>query len=387
LIVVGATSVQSAWTAYQQAVRDLYTAPPEDVPGRTRGGAGISSEKSEQRIEVVLQQSKHLGAALAESMTTDNLDQRELAGWKLVAAAAYDLSVAGDLLEGEAAGRQAAPTRRASSAFAAAPELREVLEAPMDTNLRALTKPATRAVLPMDSKAARERLGKTIATFLEAIPEAAAGMSQMAVSGVVTVGLAPARQSVSVLVQELLARLPDVASPITRHALQIVAEALSKLQAAMGGEEVQPQVEEEVSAWLKDIQEKRDTVTSLLDRLYEMERIGEATRALLPEDPETLPAERYNQATTTLEELLARYSKTRQVLEGVMRVLAYVQKALLPSVPWGPLGVYGTYLGVLGYAVFSGGDYLDWYRLGERDWLDRVDGLRTTVGQVVHGDT
>jgi hypothetical protein len=377
------TPAECSWPAYQQAVRDLYSAPTEDAPGRVRGGTGIGSEEHEQRTGVVLQQSKQFGAALAESMNTDNLDQRELAGWKLLAAAAYDLSVAGDLLEGEAAGRQAAPTRRASSAFAAAPDLREVLEAPMDTNLRALTKPATRAALPMDSKAARERLGKTIATFLEAIPEAAAGMSQMALSGVVTVGLVPARQSVSVLVQELLARLPDVASPITRHALQIVAEALSKLQAALGGEDVQEHVEAEVSGWLKDIQEKRDTVTSLLDRLYEMERTGEDTQALLPQEPEALPAESYNQGTTGLEALLARYEKTRRVLEGVMRVLAYVQKPLLPSVPWGPIAVYGTYLGVLGYAVFSGGDYLDWYRLGERGWLDRVDGLRTTVGQAV----
>jgi hypothetical protein len=33
----------------------------------------------------------------------------------------------------------------------------------------------------------------------------------------------------------------------------------------------------------------------------------------------------------------------------------------------------------LGYAVFSGGDYLDWYRTGGQEWLDRVKGLRTTV--------
>lgn len=62
-----------------------------------------------------------------------------------------------------------------------------------------------------------------------------------------------------------------------------------------------------------------------------------------------------------------------------MTVLGFVKTPVLAAVPWGPIGVHGTYLGVLAYAIFSGGDYLDWYRLGERAWLDRVAGLRTTV--------
>jgi hypothetical protein len=338
-------------------------------------------EEREQRGQAVLRQSQQFGAALAEALGSDDLDRRELVSWKLLAAAAYDLSVAGDLFEAEATGPQTATTRRASSTFATAPELKEVLEAPLGKDMRDLAQPATRAALPKDPKAAKDQLEKTIATFLDEIPDAAANLSQTAVSGAVTVGLLPAQQAVSVLVQELLARLPDVTSPLVRHAAQIVAEALRKLQATLGGTGVQQQLQEEVSGWLKDIQENRDTVTSLLDKLYEMERIGLETRGLLPEDPSSLPAERYNQATKTLEELLARYSKTQKVLSGVMRVLAYVKNALLPAVPWGPIGVYGTYTGVLAYAIFSGGDYLDWYRLGDRAWLDRVGGLRTTVSK------
>jgi hypothetical protein len=38
----------------------------------------------------------------------------------------------------------------------------------------------------------------------------------------------------------------------------------------------------------------------------------------------------------------------------------------------GPGGVYATYSSVLGYAVYSGGDYFDWYPTADREWLDRV---------------
>jgi hypothetical protein len=46
------------------------------------------------------------------------------------------------------------------------------------------------------------------------------------------------------------------------------------------------------------------------------------------------------------------------------------------------MAIYATCLGVLTYAIYSGGDYLDWYRL-EQGWLDRVEGLRTTVSKIV----
>lgn len=375
-------TVHKAWIAYQQAARDLYAGPAEEGASKTRGGTKVGMEVSEQRGKAVLHQSQQFGAALVEALETDDLDQRELVSWKLLAAAAYDLSVANDLLEAEDNNAQKATMRRASSTFAD-PELKEVLELPLDADMRGLVRSATRAALPKDPKDAKDQLEKTIATFLDEIPDAAAELSQTAITSAVTIGFVPAQQVASVLTQELLARLPDVTSHIVRHAAQLVAEALRKLQATLGETGVQQKLQEEVSGWLKDIQEKRDTVTGLLDKLYEMERIGEETRGLLPEDPGLLPAERYNEATRTLEELMARYSKTKKILGGVMRVLAFVKSALLPAVPWGPIGVYGVYTGVLAYSIFSGGDYLDWYRLGDRAWLDRVSGLRTTVSKAV----
>lgn len=35
------------------------------------------------------------------------------------------------------------------------------------------------------------------------------------------------------------------------------------------------------------------------------------------------------------------------------------QDPLLAAAPWGTLALYATYLGLLGYAIYSGGDHLD----------------------------
>jgi hypothetical protein len=62
-----------------------------------------------------------------------------------------------------------------------------------------------------------------------------------------------------------------------------------------------------------------------------------------------------------------------------MRVMAFAKTPLMATPPWGTLAVYAFYVVILGYAVYSGGDYLDWYRTGDTAWLDRVKGIRTVV--------
>ena len=83
-------------------------------------------------------------------------------------------------------------------------------------------------------------------------------------------------------------------------------------------------------------------------------------------------AAQYNKATQTLEALPSGYDKTSGVLEWMMRILALIKTPLPGATPWGPLAAYSTYLGVLGYAIYSGGDYLDWYRTGNIAWFKRV---------------
>jgi len=242
-----------------------------------------------------------------------------------------------------------------------------------------------RAVLPNEPKAARAQLEMTITAFLADIPEQVAAVGQMAVAGVITLGVGPAQGAISLGTQELLAHVPSGISLVVRRAAALVAEAINKLWTAIGPQR-EAQARQQITQWLGQLQQQRDTVTNLLNVLYETRRIGEETISLIEGAPEGTAAARYNQATQTLEALLQGYDKTKGVLEWVMRILDLIKATLLGAAPWGHLAVYASYLGVLGYAIYSGGDYLDWYRTGNPAWLDRVQGLRMTVQQILSSE-
>ena len=57
------------------------------------------------------------------------------------------------------------------------------------------------------------------------------------------------------------------------------------------------------------------------------------------------------------------------------------QDAVTGCSPVGTSAAYSTYLGVLGYAIHSGGGPTTWTGIARESiaWLKRVQGLRTTV--------
>lgn len=264
-------------------------------------------------------------------LRTEQLDRRELATLKLLAAAAYDVSVAGDLLELQDVELASEPERSARSAMLAAVDLRDVLEAPLESGISGLLE-VERAVLPDEPTASRAYLERTISVFIDAIPENTAHMIQAAVSGAVNLGFGPAQGAFSLATQEILARIPAGASIVVRRAAQLVVEAILKLRAAIG-EDLEEHVRSQTTTWLDAIRNKTDTVSGLLNKLYETKRLGEDVAAQLGKASDRIAAERYNQATRTLEELIASYAKTRGILDWVMRILSLIKKPLLATAP------------------------------------------------------
>src|SRR6266487_1050381 len=368
---------QNTWDQYQKAVRTLY-APPSTSEVADRGtDIPVVTELLEERSEMVLTRSEELRQVLADSLEGENLSQRELAALKLVATAAYDLSVASDLLDAENVGLTGERERGVSNAVLASDLVRRILDAPLEEGIGGLLE-VERTVLPNDPTVARAQLEATITAFLSDIPQQAATMSQMALAGVINLRLEPAQAAFSLATQEVLARVPSGVSLIVRRGAALVVEAINKLWTAIGPQR-EAQAHQQITNWLDQLQRERATVVGLLDMLYEAQRIGEEASGLIAAAPTGTVAARYNQATLALEVLSHGYDQTSGILEWVLRILALVKGPLLAAAPWGPLATYSAYLGVLGYAIYSGGDYLDWYRTGNITWLDRVQGLRTAV--------
>ncbi|HUW11729.1 MAG TPA: hypothetical protein VM537_18505, partial [Anaerolineae bacterium] len=51
--------------------------------------------------------------------------------------------------------------------------------------------------------------------------------------------------------------------------------------------------------------------------------------------------------------------------------------------PWGPLALTAAHLALIGYIVYLGGDYVDWFRSGSSGRLRLVHGVRTEVRQTL----
>ena len=373
---------QNTWDQYQKAVRTLYEPPSASEVAERGTGILAVTELLDERSQTVITHSEELRQVLTNSLEGEDLSRRELAALKLVAAAAYDLSVASDLLDAESTGLTDERERGASNAVLASALVRQILDAPLEEGMFGLLE-RERAVLPNEPMAARVQLEATITTFLTDIPQQAATTSQAALAGVINLGVSPAQGTVSLALQEILAHIPSGISMLARRAATLVVEAINKLWTAISPQQ-ESQARQQVLRWLSQFQQQRDIVINLLNKLYETQRIGEETTSLVKAAPEGTTAAQFNQATQTLEALLNGYDKTNGVLGWMLRILALIKTPLLGAPPWGPLAAYSTYLGVLGYAVYSGGDYLDWYRTGNIAWLKRVQGLRTTVEQALN---
>ncbi|MGD0240527.1 MAG: hypothetical protein ABSB59_09390 [Streptosporangiaceae bacterium] len=364
-------AAQDAWADYRQAIERLYQ--PGEQDQQDRGDAGLRVD----RLDDVVVSSGRLRAELAASLTAEDLGERELTALKLVAAAAYDLSVAADAALTDEEGPAATGDRAAASEVLTDPGLRRILEAPPGADTLTVVTVDRRARASDPVEAASE-LSDEIAGFLDEIPERTAKTSLQSVTGLAGLADNLLLGAVSLPVPDMLATVPDHTSGLLHRAARLVTEALAKLLAAIGGEHG-ADVREAAYEWFAEIKGVEKLVAGLLGRLYEVDRIRAEVDLLLEHASGVADAGQYNRAIDALEDLLARYDTTIKTVTWVLRALSLVKRPLLGAVPWGPVVVGSCYIGALGYVVYAGGDYLDWYRLGETAWLDRVHGLRAAV--------
>ncbi len=370
-------AAQDAWADYRQAIDRLYQ---RGEPGQQdRGDAGLRVD----RLDDVVVTSGRLRAELAAAMTAEDLAERELTALKLVAAAAYDLSVAADAALTDEEGPAAPGDRAAASEVLTDPGLRRILEAPPGAGMLAVVTVDRRARASDPVEAARE-LSDDISEFLDEIPGRTAKTGLQVVAGVAGLADTLLQGAVSLPVPDMLARVPGHTSGLLPRAARLVTAALAKLLAAIGGEHG-GDIREAAYEWLTEIDGVEKLVAGLLGRLYELDRIQADVDLLLEHASGVAGAAAYNNAIDALEELLARHDTTIKTVTWVLRALSLVKRPLLGAVPWGPVVVGSCYIGALGYVVYAGGDYLDWYRLGETEWLDRVHGLRTAVRDAIRG--
>lgn len=356
-----------AWQAYRAAVDTLYQHDDSDAE---RAGRRILADADlEARADGMIDRSEELGTAAEAGLASGDTAVRELAEAQLIAAAAMDLMIADDLAQADEDG---AAERSSGIPLA---ELYEILDTPQQDGITAL----------LDSDHTRERSHSTgeprstalaaTDTALEDILDDAGAAAAALTTSLLEIPALPLQQAGAAVSHELLQRLGEKVSLVLRKAVALVVKAIDKLAKALG-QTARDTARQEAADWLQRLKQG-EVLRSLLSMLYEPQRISAEVEQLVDTAPDDEQALR--EVSARLNGLGVRFAKHRKVLEWLARGLALVRNWLLGLQPWGPIALVSAHATAIGYVVYLGGDYVDWYRTGRSERLDFVPGIRTVV--------
>lgn len=362
-----------AWDQYDLAVSALYDmlGPAEAVSSPTVRSADVSS-----RADLVITASSRLADAAAQNLTASSVADRERSTLQLVAGAAADLAIANDLMRAQGE-EPAFAVREAAATF---PQLMSDL-GPILQPGNGLTPPTTRGVSvgprPGDADEALAQLTSTATRSFDAIAGDVIDVGQMAIGGLVTLPADQVKEAAAVAAQEILNMISDSVGAILRQAARLLIQAYDKILKALG-QDAASEARQQAAQWIQKLQ-SGTLLNELLERLYEKQRILEDIEVHAKKATQALMSEPFSAVLGETRALAERFQQHRRSIEWILRGLAFAKDWLLAIEPWGPLAVTATYVGTFGYAVYTGGDYVDWFRTGHVQPLDRIPGLRDVV--------
>ena len=369
---------QTTMHAYQEAIATLYAQPAGELSQR---GAGEIADvpELEARMEAVIEHSRGVREAMAARQASEHAEERELAQVQLLAAAAMDLHVASDMVRRAEGGVPADVVERSATAPAAMAELHQILSATPEGGMRALVADEVeRAAGPTHPAAAQAALLEAVEGTLFDIRDEAASVSETAIKNLDELPVPAIKDGLAQIAGDVLEKLGEGASLLVRKAATLVAEAIDKILQLLG-KKAEDKARQKVAQWVEDLKEGT-LLETLLQRLYEPDRIRQSVAESV-EQAGDLEADRYNEATEAVNELVTRFRKQTGTATWVLKGLTWASPWILGLGPQGAPILGGAYALTLGYVIFLGGDYVDWFRLGDGERLDLVPGVRTVIGE------
>lgn len=373
-------SYEEAWSEYRQALERLYD---QSVYMMTEGYGDVITEPEvflADYAEEVIRTSRRLGNVIARYLE-DEPEQRELAELKLVSVASTDAAVANDLARKAQDALIETADRAPELPFAVAQVL-QVLEIPPEDGARALM--GRRLEIeeigePPDLKAAKQRLREAASGAIGSIQGDAARVCGLASSGLALVPVGEIQEVARWALGDLMDRLGEGAGLLLRRAARLLASAVEKIL-KMLPEGVQDAVRDRVLGWLSDlVQEDGGLWEKLLVRVYRADDVREEVDQRVDGVPDTLNPAILEAAAVQMGQLADKFGGQRRVISLAVRGMR-LANGWIVTLPHGAVALAAAYVVAIGYAVFAGGDYLDWSRPGAQ-YLDFVPGVRSVVQQ------
>jgi hypothetical protein len=354
---------------YDAALADYRRAVRATLAPRAGLEAAADSE-----LEGLLIRSQAVERDAAQDLKAGDADVRELAALQLSGGAALDLAMAADLLDRAEGG--AALAAGPSRFEEVSRDLDDILSAPTALGIRELVgpgRPSARAALEEDA------LGRLAAAADDAIEQIAGNAKKIAdhgVDGLVELGAEAVLGALGAAADQLLGGLYDKVKRLVRAAVRHIAKAVSKLVRLLGP--LESKVREWLGEKLGDATAKTLTAFAV-DAALETKRLRGEIAQRIDAVAGPVDDDRLNAASSEVASLTDRFGRHQHVIAVLAKVLVWVRPKLVALASWAAAAVAGVYLLVLGYGVWVGGDYVDWYRTKEEGRLDLVDGVRTTV--------
>ncbi|RME43706.1 MAG: hypothetical protein D6791_14810 [Chloroflexi bacterium] len=373
----------AVWDQYDLAVEALYQAlgPARAVTLPTVRTANVLT-----RADLVITTTARLADAAAQGLTAPDAAGRERATLQLMAGAAVDLAIANDLIRAQGDGR--APTIRKATEVAyrqVMSDLGHLLRPGAEPGPATTIRKATFKPTPENPQEALDQLRWTATNSFESITGDVVSVAQMAITGLTALKIAPVREAAAVAAQELLNGISGRVSTVLRRAARLLVQAYDKILKALG-KDAASDARRQAAEWIQMLQ-SGTLLEKLLARLYEKERILDDIEGYARKVTDALMSEAYATVLQKTRNLAERFQHHRRSIEWILRGLAFIKDWLFSLQPWGPLAVTATYVGTLGYAVYAGGDYVDWFRTDRIQPLDRVPGLRDVVRETLKPGT
>lgn len=373
---MAAQEYQAKVQAYQEAIANLYAQSVKDLA--ERGGGDITAAPDlEDRADVVINRSQELGQALVLGQASADPEQRELAQLQLLAAAALDLHIASDLVRRAEEGVPEEVVERDAALPSAVVKLQDILNAEPEKGMAGLLKDQLeRTKGPSHPQEAKQELRDAVEGALIDIRDDTVKVGQAAFTNLMQLPAPAVKEAANVVLAELMTKVGEGIAKLVNKAVSLIIQAIEKIWQALG-KDVQDKARKQAAEWIEDLQ-KGTLFGTLLDKLYETERILKHTDEQLAKAPRSLEAARYNKASQQVADLATRFRKQTQTITWLLHGLSWARPWIMAVEPVGPLALTAGYVITIGYIVYLGGDYVDWFRT-ER--LNVVPGVRSVVRQ------
>jgi DNA-binding transcriptional regulator YdaS (Cro superfamily) len=400
------STYQAALDEFNQQLRGFFVAPEgtKSVESATRGGgAELPTEVLASRAEILVDASGRLGNLTVGYLDADESQLREAAEMKLLAQANAQAEVSLTLLQtaiDELQGRSTGVTRssRTAGSQQAIEQLLGVLETPLEQGLQPFVeKRALRGAMETDPAAARQVLQDSVRRSLKNISRKASQVSSLGLDTLFSLdetllkkGVALVSKDLADLIDKVVEGFNALLSRLTTAAMRLLLQAYDWVLALIGKDGEQA-ARQKVQEWIDQLRQSHvqagdeDTLASqLVEQIYATKAINDLVAQWVSASQADAPA--INLTADTVDGLSARFEAKINQVASFLKVASVARSLPLPvdKLPYIQLAVAAVVLGLLGYTLYSGYDYVDsgsvnFFNRFQVHIPDRVEGVSLTV--------